>query len=160
MSGSESALSELTTLWTESYQGEVLGEAFFARMRDLYGGPGQEAERGKLDHLVRLERSTREMLAPYLERHGICAAPDPRLEGGMAALQRQEWRPLLEGVRAVAASYLAKYRRLAELVASEDRVATDALVAHEQALDEFCRRELEGDAERSLEPIQALAHFR
>ena len=156
MSVSEEIQTEVKTLLAESYQGEVLGEAYFAAMRDLTEDP---SHRDKLDHLVRLERSTKEMLVPYLLRHGIPTDPDAKVVEALASVGPQTWANTLEGVRLVAASYLVKYRRLAELVGAEDAPATDALVAHELALDEFCRRELEGDGDGSLKAITALPHF-
>ena len=151
------AAAEATALWEESYQGEVLGEAYFARMRDLAQEP---AQRDKIDYLVRLERSTKEMLVPYLKRHGLSTEPNAEVVKAMSAIEDFEWTRMLEGVRPVAADFLTKYRRLAELVGAEDAPATEALVAHELALDDFCRLELEGDADDSLTAIQALAHFR
>lgn len=148
---------EARTLWQESYQGEVLGEAYFARMREL-AADAQEQE--KIDHLVRLERSTKEMLVPCMDRLGLPTGSDQSVLASVAALDDYEWRSMLEGVRPVAAGYLVKYRRLAELVDAVDRPVADALVAHELALDEFCRLELEGRPEQSLERIRALPHFR
>ena len=148
--------SEAAELWNESFQGEVLGEAYFSRMRDL---AQDEGEKAKIDHLVRLERCTKEMLVPYLRRHGLSTDPDQGVVQAMAAIDSYDWTSMLEGVRPVAATFLAKYRRLAELVAPEDRPATEALVAHELALDDFCRRELESLG-GSLDSILALAHVR
>ena len=151
------AAAEAAALWEESYQGEVLGEAYFARMRDLAEEP---AQREKIDYLVRLERSTKEMLAPYLERQGLSTQPNADVVKAMSSIEDYEWTRMLEGVRPVAATFLTKYRRLAELARPEDAAATEALVAHEMALDEFCRLELEGDSDSSLTAIKALAHLR
>lgn len=151
------AAAEAAALWEESYQGEVLGEAYFARMRDLAEEP---AQRDKIEYLVRLERSTKEMLVPYLERHGLSTEPNAEVVKAMSSIEDYEWTRMLEGVRPVAADFLGKYRRLAELVGPEDATATEALVAHEMALDDFCRLELEGDSDNSLTAIKALAHLR
>lgn len=151
------AVSEETTLWIESYQGEVLGEAYFTRMAALATDP---TERAKITELVRLERCTGEMLRPYLERRGLDIEPDADMVATMSALERYDWTAMLEGIRPVAATYLKKYRQLGQLVGAGDQPAVEALIAHEVALDEFCRRELEGDREGSLDAIHALAHVR
>jgi hypothetical protein len=149
--------AEELRLWQEAYQGEVLGEAYFTRMRDL---AVEEDQRYKIDHLVGLERSTKEMLRPSLLSRGLPTEPDPDVLATMANLTDYDWTGMLEGVRPVAAQFLAKYRRLAELVGIEDRPVTDALIDHEVALDDFCRLELAGDRDHSLDRISSLAHFR
>ena len=151
------AAAESATLWEESFQGEVLGEAYFTRMRDLARDPVQ---RDKIDHLVRLERSTKEMLAPYLERHGLSTEPNAAVVEAMSRIEEYDWTTMLQGVRPVAADFLTKYRRLGELVGADDAGAVESLVAHELALDDFCRLELEGASDDSLTAIKALAHFR
>lgn len=149
--------TEAAELWKESYQGEVLGEAYFTRMQEL---ATDAEEKRKLEYLVRLERSTKDMLVPYLERLGLPTEPDAEILRAMGSLDSYEWAVMLEGVRPVAAQFLTKYRRLAELVDENYRAATDALVAHELALDDFCRRELSGDSEHAPDSITALPHYR
>jgi len=144
-------------LWQEAYQGEVLGEAYFTRMRDL---AVEEDQQYKIDHLVGLERSTKEMLRPSLLSRGLPTEPDPGVLATMANVTDYDWTGMLEGVRAVAAQFLAKYRRLAQLVRVEDRPVTDALIDHEVALDDFCRRELVGDPDHSPDHVLSLTHFR
>jgi hypothetical protein len=148
---------EAAALWVESYQGEVLGEAYFARMRDLATDPVQK---DKIDYLVRLERSTKELLAPALERRGLSTEPDRAIVEAMSGLDSYDWTSMLEGVRPVAANFLVKYRRLAELAGDDDHEVTSGLVAHELALDNFCECELTGHSDRSLDAILALPHFR
>lgn len=155
--GPSPSQSEELVLWQEAYQGEVLGEAYFARMRDLAVDQGQK---DRIDYLVRLERSTKEMLQPCLVRRGLPTDPDPQVMAAMAAITDYDWTAILEGVRPVAAGFLTKYRRLAELVEQADHPVTDALIAHEMALDDFCRLELAGDRGQSLDAIVGLSHFR
>lgn len=149
--------SEADALWLESYRGEVLGEAYFSRMAQLASAP---EERRKIGHLVRLERSTREMLEPWLRRRALPTDAGGDITAATADIQAYDWRAMLEGVRPVAASYLAKYRQLAELVDEDERAPVEALIAHESALDTFCRMELEGSGGDSLGAIESLPHFR
>jgi hypothetical protein len=147
--------AEASALWADSFQGEVLGEAYFARMGQLAADPEQK---DKIDLLVRLERSTKEMLVPFLDRNGVPTEPNSAVVEAMGAIEAYDWTTMLEGVRPVAADFLTKYRRLAELVDAADSTATEALVAHELALDEFCRRELAGEP-GSADAILALPHL-
>jgi hypothetical protein len=82
------------------------------RMRDL---AVEEDQRFKIDHLVGLERSTKEMLRPSLLSRGLPTEPDPDVLAAMANLTDYDWTAMLEGVHRVAAEFLAKYRRLAVL---------------------------------------------
>jgi hypothetical protein len=150
--------TEATGLWLESYRGEVLGEAYFTRMAQLASDP---VEKEKIEYLVRLERSTKEMLVPALRRHGLPTEADPSLLASMAGIDAYSWTKMLAGVRPVAESFLAKYRRLGELAeGDEDAGVVGALVAHEEALEHFCRCEMEGQTSDSLRSILALPHFR
>jgi hypothetical protein len=64
---------EAVRLWVESYQGEVLGEAYFAGMARRVTDP---VLRNKIELLTWLKRSTKELLQPAITRLGISAEPD------------------------------------------------------------------------------------
>lgn len=152
----EDVLDEVTQLWVKSYQGEVLGEIYFARMAELAAEPGRRA---RLEMLTKLERRTKEYLVPYLERHGISTDPDQTVVDAVRAMDQFDWEPMLKGLLPVTDEYLGYYRRLGELVGPEDSAAADVLVAHEQALNLFARMELDGDEAHSLDAIEALPHL-
>ena len=59
----------------------------------------------------------------------------------------------------ITAQYIPLYQRIGELSPAE-RETADLLVAHEAALRDFARAEVDGDRATSLEPIKALAHMR
>src|SRR5947209_17062331 len=88
-------MDRLIDLLTKAYQGEVLGEAFFGRLAER--APDDE-QRTKLDALRRLEASTRELLRPMIERHGVVTDDDETLRTGASladAVASLPWHELL-----------------------------------------------------------------
>ncbi|HZT64367.1 MAG TPA: hypothetical protein VFA11_01120 [Acidimicrobiales bacterium] len=148
--------AEESSLWVKSFQGEVLGEAYFSRLAQLAADVEQRA---KLEALAALERCTKEMLVPHLQRLGLSTEADQAIVEGVAAVDHYDWATMLSGLLPVVADYLACYSRLRQIVAEEDARAAELLIAHEMALELFARRELAGDHASSLEPIRALPHF-
>ena len=146
---------EAVELWIKSYQGEVLGEAYFSRMAELASDP---AEKEKLEVLVVLERCTKELLAHPMERLGISTTPDPAIVEGVAALTDYDYQKMIESLPSVTSEYLGCYARLRELVEERDANVVNLLIAHEMALELFARREISGESESSLQPIRALPH--
>jgi hypothetical protein len=147
----------LDELWVRAYQGEVLGEALFGRIAERLDDPGRAA---KMRVLATLERRTKEAIAPALERAGLSTEPDPEMDTLAEALAVDiAWEDFLGATEAITVQYIPLYERIGVLDPSE-RAASELLVAHEAALRAFARAELEGDTERSLEQINALAHMR
>lgn len=151
----ESTRQEVIDLWIKVFQGEALGEAYFARMTQLATDAG---ERAKLAALVTLERSTKELLIPYMEAYGISTTPDTQMLDAIASTTAYDYQDMLSTIPALAAEYLDHYCRLRALVPADDAAVVDSLIAHELALELFMRRELAGETETSLVPIRALAH--
>jgi hypothetical protein len=147
--------ADVDELLRQAYEGEVLGEAFFGRLGDLTDDAGHRA---KLDVLRRLEASTKELLRPAVERRGIAvddegsARSGEQFADGAAALS---WHDLLVTLPEGTKQYAELYERMR--VPLGDDVLVDQLLAHEAALAEFSRREVDGD-EQSVEPILALPH--
>ncbi len=116
-------------------------------------------QRANLEVLTSLERCTKELLAPCLERLGISTVPDPSILEGVANSGTDfDYRGMLEMLPAITTEYLNYYTRLRQLVEPVDATAVDLLIAHEMALELFARRELAGDVEHSVDPIRALSH--
>jgi hypothetical protein len=146
---------EAVRLWVESYQGEVLGEAYFAGMAERITDP---ALRAKIDLLTCLERSTKELLEPVIRRLGVPAEPDQALVDAAGNVTDVEYLPMLESSVGAAAEYLGRYTRLRSLVEPSDASIVDQLIAHELAFELFARREVAGENDNSSEPIRALSH--
>ena len=140
----------------DAYQGEVLGEALFALRAELEPEAAAEA---KWRVLERLERFVKARLRPELERRGLSTAEDPAKveEGRKAAVGVASLPP------ETAASALrdAIGRFVAEVAAAREAAPADLsgiaslVLGHEQALLEFAERELAGDGEKSVEPVEA-----
>lgn len=146
---------EAVRLWVESYQGEVLGELYFAHVAKRFTDP---AQRAKIDLLTCLERSTKELLEPVIKRLGVDAEPDQATVDAVRNVTDVEYLPMLESFVGAAAQYLPRYARLRLLVEPSDASIVDQLIAHELAFELFARRELAGENETSTEPIHALSH--
>lgn len=151
----EATSDEAVRLWVESYQGEVLGEAYFAGMAERITDP---ALREKINLLTCLERSTKELLEPVIRRLGVSAEPDQAMLDAAGNVTDVEYLPMLKSFIAAAAEYLGRYTRLRSLVEPPDGAIVDQLIAHELAFELFARRELAGDNDDSTEPIRALSH--
>ena len=148
------------TLWVKSYQGEVLGEVFFAGIAEHLDDGDRAA---KMRVLATLERRTREAMVPSLERAGLSTESDPdsvsagqALADGVASVS---WADLMASFEPVTTRYAAMYARIGQLCPAEQATA-DLLVAHELALSEFGRHELTGAGQDSLAAVVALPHMR
>jgi hypothetical protein len=163
--GATAPAESVESLWVKAYQGEILGEALFARMAEKFDDPGH---RHKMQVLATLERRTKEACIPALQRAGISTDPDPntvRDADALAdALDSVSWDEFMVSFEPVLTEFLALYARIGELDPSE-RETADLLVAHELALGEFARAEVAGadhsagDSDNSLAPINALPHM-
>ncbi len=151
---------DLGTLWVKAYQGEVSGEVLFGRLAQRSDEPGA---RHKLDVLRLLETRTRLALVPVMEHNALGTDPDPDVvrdaEALADAVATVAWSDLMAAFEPITTQFIALYQRIGELTGEEDRPAAELLVAHEQALREFARRELSGRAEDSLALIRVLPHM-
>ncbi|HLN17168.1 MAG TPA: hypothetical protein VK277_10520 [Acidimicrobiales bacterium] len=149
-----------THLWTEAYQGEVLGEAFFAALAERE----EDAERRQqLEVLCCMERATKELAEPVLERRGIdrgdTAATLAAVPAMVEGVGPMAWEDFLGSFQPVISQFLAKYRELeAQASDEEERQVASAYVAHELALEAFIRRALDEQGGDPLEPVLALPH--
>ncbi|HXQ44793.1 MAG TPA: hypothetical protein VN816_09150 [Acidimicrobiales bacterium] len=150
---------DLAALWFKAYQGEVSGEVLFGGVADRTDDPDH---RKKLDVLRLLEARTREACVPAMDRNGFPTDPDPQTVSDAEALAEAaatlSWADFLGAFEGITTQFLALYRRIGE-VAEADKAESELLVAHEEALREFARRELAGHTDDSLELIEALPHM-
>jgi hypothetical protein len=148
-------------LWIESYQGEVVGEALFGSLAEREEDPGR---RRQLEVLTLLERSTKQLAEPVLERRSL-GRGDTEASRRTAveltdAVVGMAWVDFLASFRAITDEFLDKYRRLVELAADDvERAVAEAYVAHEEAIASFARRALGQEAGDPLQPILALSHI-
>ncbi|HEV3281374.1 MAG TPA: hypothetical protein VG032_07195 [Acidimicrobiales bacterium] len=147
-------------LWVESYQGEVLGESLFARLAERERDP---EHRHQLEMLTVLERATKELAEPVLEKRaldwGDTAASETTAAQFADGLAGTSWEEFLGSFEPVISDFLAKYRKLTDLAESEtERSVAEAYVAHELALASFVRRGLGHEPGEPLAEILALPH--
>ena len=159
-------------LWVESYQGEVLGEALFGLLAERQQNP---THRAQLEILALLERATKDLAEPVLERRAL----DRGDTASTIATARQSadvlgdlmqglnegldaaWRQFLESFEPVISQFLAKYRELVELAGDDDeRAVAQAYCEHELALAAFARRALGDEEGEPLAKILALPHVK
>jgi hypothetical protein len=147
-------------LWIESYKGEVLGEQLFGLLAERQV---DDSRRGQLMMLATLERTTKELAEPVLERRGLAPidVEETIAEGGVLAdaVMDLTWEQFLGSFEPVISQFLEKYRRLVELAGDDDeRAVAEAYVAHELALASYVRRSLSEESGEPLEEILALPH--
>jgi hypothetical protein len=151
---------EIDDLWVESYQGEVLGEVLFTLLAERQGDSDR---RRALQALALLERTTKELAEPVLERRGVDPG-DPETTVAEAAAMADgvtelPWTEFLGYFQPEISKFLDKYRRLVVLADDAyEREVAQAYVAHEEALETFLRRSLGEEDGDPLEAIFALPH--
>jgi hypothetical protein len=145
----------------EFYQGEILGEAMFDTMLQ---SAGNESERYKIALMLQLETETKARLRPFLAAEGLPLQEDPRMrpEGEQFAreLQSATWSQKMQALaESIGKTWLPRYRELANILPPALRAVGESMVKHEQALLEMARREVDGESDRSDEPVrELLAH--
>ncbi len=147
-------------LWIESYQGEVLGETLFGVLAEREGDP---TRRRQLEVLTLLERSTRALAEPVMDRRGLdrgdTAGSISDAKELADALAEVPWEDFAGSILPVTAQFLAKYHELVELaVDNVEREVARAYVAHEEALATFARRSAGEESGDPLGAILALPH--
>ena len=149
---------DLSSLWVKAYQGEVSGETLFGNVAGRIDDPDHKE---KLELLRLLEARTREACVPAMERNGLSTDPDPQTVKDAEALAEAvaplPWSDFMGAFESITTQFLALYRRIGE-ISEADRVESTLLVAHEEALRDFARRELAGRADSTV-PITSLAHM-
>lgn len=140
-----------------AYQAGVLSEATYAVLSRL---KLRKADRAKFAALRQLERRTRDRLRRAIEREGHTPKDSllAKLVGGGAAMAAVPlpWRWELKVLDAVQALTSPTVERMQRDFGTVDPELGAAIERHERAQREFVRRELAGDADHSLESVNAL----
>jgi hypothetical protein len=147
-------------LWVESYQGEVIGEAWFGLIAERQEDP---VRRHQLEVLTLLERATKELAEPVFDWRAIdrgdTAASVASAKDLADVDAAMAWGEFLELLVSLTTEFLVKFRQLVELSGDErERQIAEAYVAHEEAIATFARRSLELEDGEPLEAILALPH--
>lgn len=151
---------DTNALWIESYQGEILGEVLFGTLAESEGDPGRRQE---LETVTLLERATKELAEPLLERLGIDPG-DPETTISAArqfavGAKASTWDAFAGAVLAATGTFLEKYHALVDHASDDgERAIAEAYVAHEEALATWARRTAGTEPGDPVEEILALPH--
>jgi hypothetical protein len=142
----------------EFYQGEILGEAMFDAMLQ---SARSQSERYRIALMLQLETETKARLRPHLAAQGLPLQEDPQMRPSGARfakdLENANWNEKMRALaQALSDTYLPRYRELTATLPPPLRAIGESMVAHEQALLEMVRRELEGESHRSDQPVRDL----
>jgi len=137
-----------------AYQGEVYGEAMYAAIADSMTDPDQAH---KWAVLTRLETRTKaDMLAVVHRLGGDTRELASSRERGLQEAQRYiglPWQELMELFSRELDPVIAEYACLERNCPAEDAAALARLTRHEVVARQFCQLEIQGQGQRSLEPI-------
>jgi hypothetical protein len=137
-----------------SYEEEISGEAYFARLAEFYSGRPSQA----LLLLGEIETCTAAAIRPLLDRHKLVTA-DP---AGLWAIGRAEaeihngdtWPTLVAHMVKKFPDYVEEFEQIERLAPAGDQDLIGVLKAHEVAAIEFARKEADGRPD-SLAPLEA-----
>ena len=136
------------------YQGEVLGEAFFAY---CVAKEGDSERRHKWATLLQLETETKARLRPFLTSLGLSVAQDDvtsRISEITAGFSSKSWQQHMHEIDEITTFFLGKFREIEAVApAGVERDMARAMVVHETAINNFAKRELAGDGTNSLTEV-------
>jgi hypothetical protein len=147
------------------YGGELLGETAYSV---LYAAATDRIEKRKWATLLQLETETKAWLRAFMLARDLSVAEDLADRTAAATMAQAmvgvAWRQQMQMLsHGITAEYLPKYRAYATAVEARGEAQAAAvcwhMVAHEAAQAEFARRELAGDSEKSLAPIEGLLRY-
>lgn len=142
------------------YQGEVLGEAFFAFC------VGQERDpdrRFKWAALLQLETETKARLRPFMMSLGMSVAQDdvsPKIAEITAGFGSKSWQQHMTEIDEITTFFLDKFRAIeAAAPAGLERDMARVMVKHETAINSFAKREMAGDGANSIRDVLSELHW-
>ncbi len=128
------------------YEEEIMGEAAFLGMREIFKEPRQ---REALTLLSRIERQVAESVRPLLERHGLTPRDEDELHTmGLSAIDKywdMSWHAYMVRITETFPKYLDEFAALARVAPQDDVELLEPFFSHEEAGIEFAERELAGD---------------
>ena len=137
------------------YQGEVLGEAFFACYVSL---ETDASRRHKWATCLQLETETKARLRPFLTKLGLSVAQNDvsQIVAGFAnTFAAKSWQQHMEEIRSITDMYIEKFRAIEDAAPPDERDTAHSMVVHETALNTFARLELASDTHNSLTDVVA-----
>lgn len=130
-----------------SFEEEVSGESYFDGLADQHSGRAADAFR----RMAELERATQKALLPLIEAMGVVPRAREALlaEGRADALELagQSWTEILTLFRDTYSAYVEEFEYVRAGAPTAFHDCADLLVAHEVAIIDFARAELNGEAD-------------
>jgi len=142
----------------KAYQGEVAGEAMYRAAAEAATEPNRSY---KFRALEQLELETKEKLRVVLERVGGSSEETAALgEAGEKLAESlfagPDWRAAMRRYAGMIEPYVKEFELLEAEAPAHDADVMAYLVAHERAQVTFAKREADGDATSSIDPVLAL----
>jgi hypothetical protein len=142
----------------ELYQSEVLGEAAFLA---LVAVARNELDRYHFGTFLQLETETKARLRPFLAKYGLPFEEDPdpaQIEDLLAAYQERPWHEFLAGLQPLVASFVARFREIAQAGPAQDQDILQSMVTHEEAFTIWIDKEMSGAADSLAAAISQLQY--
>ena len=138
---------------TEAFQGETLGEAFFALLAER---EADDAACARWRVLERLERHVKIRLGKELAQRGLPHAEDPARVAAArehaAAFAAADSDPA--GFRDSLQGFVDGFRESRDAAPEDLREIAEFVLGHEQALLAYAERVVAGEHEKSVEPVE------
>jgi dimethylamine/trimethylamine dehydrogenase len=139
------------------YEEEVVGEAWFRALADLFGG----ARREKMLRLAAVEQHVAAIVYPLIEFHGLTIKPVEELYEEGRRLARdgtQDWDGLIAYMRNDFPQFIVDFEALEAMAPLDDVLILKRMTEHEVAAIAFLEREAAGEL-NSMAPLDSfLAH--
>ena len=141
----------------ECFQGEVMGEALGVALAEAAQDPVHSQ---KWRFVEQLERETKGRIRAVLEALGESVEEDPekRAEGKSwgERFAKLPWSEAMDELKPALEKYIRYFEKHEKTAPSDGLAIAQHITRHERALLEFTLREIEGQTDNSVEPIERL----
>ena len=141
----------------ECFQGEVMGEALGVALAEAAQDPVHSQ---KWRFVEQLERETKGRIRAALEALGESVEEDPekRAEGKSwgERFAKLPWSEAMDELKPALEKYIRYFEKHEKTAPSDGLAIAQHITRHERALLEFTVREIEGQMDNSVEPIERL----
>ena len=123
------------------YEEEIEGEAYFAGVARRLSVPEQQ---DVFDMLARVEAYTADAMRPLIDKYGLTPRSVDELHASgkaQAAKESNDWRTLMDEMRATYPRYIDDFEKLEAMAPTEDLPGLRIATAHEVAAVDFLNRE-------------------
>lgn len=138
----------------EIYQGEAGGEAFFCEMLARFKEPDQQY---KLGSLLQLETELKARVRPLAFQHGAELVEREDSKREIAELARQfdgqTWQEFIQRFAEMMPTFVERFRELGAAIPADYAELAQAIVEHEESIEEFARLEAAGADKRSIDRV-------